>query len=350
MYIEALVFAIAWLGIIFYLTYDWRTKDRPEKALVAVDEPVFDGRPLLWVFVYPTTNSRQWSDFMSRKSKAVNYPWINLCVSSIVNNNPEFNIHIITPSRLSEYIPEIPINLEDIEYDEPLRDMIKWSILTKYGGVWVSPRTICTESFIDMMKLTEVYDMVFIGCDTDTALCLDDSTRVGTEIVAAAARSPIAARIATEVSKYHTNKLATGYEYRQTEKYIISQEIKKNGSKILVGTGGQDGTRMVTGRRVEIDHLLSQNEVPFADNMRNVIIPEELVTRDNWGWFCRMSEKQILASDMCISRLFRTALPHDIVRMILDDRADVLDMTAIKDIESTNYFNTQPQVLTYAKA
>jgi hypothetical protein len=55
-------------------------------------------------------------------------------------------------------------------------------------------------------------------------------------------------------------------------------------------------------------------------------------------------------SDMCISRLFRETLPHDVVKMIVEDDSDESPVTASPDILNKNKFNTQPQLITFSKA
>lgn len=347
---ETFIFALLWLAILYYFVYHWGKTDRPQKADVETMIPLFTGRPVMWIFVYPTTNSRNWADFGSRKMDAVNLPWVNLCVSSIVNQNPEYNIHIVTPTNLSLYLPEITFAPSDIQHQEELRDWIKWSLLAKYGGTWITPTCVCLESMYDITLLTESCEMAVIGCDSSTAVCLGDDDRVNTDVIAVRPKSAIAARIADAIGAFYNNKLASGYEFRQSEQYIVTQEIRKNRDSIMILPGGLDGTRTATGRPVSIENLLSQNEVAFPEKCRMVLMPDDILRRDIWGWFNRMSEKQVLMSDMCISRLLRESLPHDVVMMIVEDDGDEWPVTAASDILGKNVFNTQPQLITFSKA
>ena len=75
-----------------------------------------------------------------------------------------------------------------------------------------------------------------------------------------------------------------------------------------LGRKGRDG------KRIELEDLLAaggEGVLPFDMPVNTVYTPipiEELLRRRNFGWFLRMSEDQILESDLAISTLFREAL------------------------------------------
>ena len=74
--------------------------------------------------------------------------------------------------------------------------------------------------------------------------------------------------------------------------------------------------RKPNGRLIELDDLMmagQEGDLPFVINKESVYVPipvDELLSRREYGWFTRMSEDQILESDLVISSLFRNALPQ----------------------------------------
>jgi hypothetical protein len=68
------------------------------------------------------------------------------------------------------------------------------------------------------------------------------------------------------------------------------------------------------GRRIQIEDLLTagqDGEVHFDVSCTAVYVPipwPEIQERRAYGWFLRMSEEQILGSDLVISALFRSLL------------------------------------------
>jgi hypothetical protein len=68
------------------------------------------------------------------------------------------------------------------------------------------------------------------------------------------------------------------------------------------------------GRRIQIEDLLAagqEGSLPFAITPEAKYLPipwPELQERRAFGWFLRLSEEQILDSDLAISWLFRSVL------------------------------------------
>ena len=64
-------------------------------------------------------------------------------------------------------------------------------------------------------------------------------------------------------------------------------------------------------RRIELEDLLAAGTdgvAPFKIPESGIYIPipyPEILERENFGWFLRMSEDQIMESDLVISYLFR---------------------------------------------
>jgi hypothetical protein len=64
-------------------------------------------------------------------------------------------------------------------------------------------------------------------------------------------------------------------------------------------------SRKPNGRRIELEDLLSKGQMPISSSA--VYVPVywyELKRRSNFAWFLRLSEEQILSSDLVISKLF----------------------------------------------
>jgi hypothetical protein len=54
-------------------------------------------KPILWVYLNSSdVNSRSWSDFMDRSSRAINLPFLNLCYKSIAEKNSKiYDVQVI---------------------------------------------------------------------------------------------------------------------------------------------------------------------------------------------------------------------------------------------------------------
>ena len=69
-----------------------------------------------------------------------------------------------------------------------------------------------------------------------------------------------------------------------------------------------------SGKRLQVDDLLAsgtEGNLPFKVGSQVIYTPilmEEITKRRNFGWFLRLSEDQILESDLAVSHLFKEAL------------------------------------------
>ena len=64
------------------------------------------------------------------------------------------------------------------------------------------------------------------------------------------------------------------------------------------------------GRRIQLEDLLGSGEIAVPhDAIYAPLDWNELQTRRNFGWFLRMSESQILESDLLVTKLFHSTVP-----------------------------------------
>ena len=88
-------------------------------------------------------------------------PFIQNCIDSWRKHNPTFHVIVLTPSNLSTYIN---MDLKGISWnDGPAResDIVRLSILEKYGGVWSDASIILYKPYSFVGKMDGSFD--FIG-------------------------------------------------------------------------------------------------------------------------------------------------------------------------------------------
>jgi hypothetical protein len=112
-------------------------------------------------------------------------------------------------------------------------------------------------------------------------------------------------------------KRAGGAEFRRDEMADATDAIR-------LGSEMQDPVEVrplaeltrkgAAGRRIQIEDLLAAGQegvLPFAITSETAYVPipwPELQERRAFGWFLRLSEEQILDSDLAISWLFRSVI------------------------------------------
>jgi hypothetical protein len=273
-------------------------------------------KPAIWIF-YDTSipNARQYSDFQSRSSRALNLPFLNLCYESIARqNSANYRIEAISgldgladilggwdklPAKLQN--PLVTLEPSDIAW-------IRAALLAKFGGLWVSPATICVKPF-GLLPAKPV----FFGTDSD-------ETFVGTAGTAApnfqvtwspSVNHPFWAAWEAK-SRDRLDSSGGGDTARSADKweFIALSNLYPD---IEVRPLAEIGRKGAAGRRIQLEDLLAsgqEGDLPFEISHLGlyVAIPwPELKNRRAFGWFLRMSENQIAESDLVIRDLYRMA-------------------------------------------
>jgi hypothetical protein len=269
--------------------------------------------PAIWIYVDDTdVNSRWWTDFGARSSRVLNLPFLNLCYQTIVAAaGQRYRVEVIgglaDAERRLGGLPEpmrnkrLPLRDEEMTY-------LKVAFLEKFGGLWMGPATICLRA-IPMLPNDKI---VLFGSDPLETYAGREGTFLPNQH---AMWSP---------KPHHPfftqwcNILTTRIEEQHTGKEI---RYDKNWDILFVGTGKQDVimmpaaelTRKKNGRKIELEDLLAagtEGVLPFDVPADAIYVPfpwPELLERRMFGWFLRLSEEQVMESDLVATHLFRAA-------------------------------------------
>jgi hypothetical protein len=185
-------------------------------------------------------------------------------------------------------------------------DYIRTAILAKYGGLWLSPYSICLKSFGVLPK----DKTVFFGTDLDETYAGSAGTVVPgfrAMWVPYAAHPMIKEWLAITYRRVAEKR--GGAQIRNDVKWDFvrfSTEYVQTG--IMVDPSAE-GMRKKDGKRIQLEDLLAtgtDGNLPFDISSTTVYIPfpwPELREREMFGWFLRMSEEQIMNSDIAVKYL-----------------------------------------------
>lgn len=276
-------------------------------------------KPPIWLY-YDTSdvNSRQWLDFGARSSRALNMPFLNLCYETIVKQNGEdYRIEVIGGlSGVAELLggwdqlppglrdPISPVNQAELNY-------IRAAILAKYGGLWLSPYTISLKGF---GKLPED-KVVFFGTDLDETYAGASGTAIpGFRAVWSPKADHPMFKEWSAVAYARVAQKRGGDQIRGDEKWdFVRFTTEYVGTGIVVDPAAE-GMRKKDGRRIQLEDLLAtgtDGNLPFDLCAYTIYVPfpwPELRDREVFGWFLRMSEQQIMDSDIAVKYLLQKGL------------------------------------------
>ena len=270
-------------------------------------------KPILWVFYNDAeVNSRNWYDFGARASHVIHIPILNLFYKTIVKANHDFyRIETIGGLQgVAELLggwKALPNTLQNPKamVTEPEEDWIRTAVLAKFGGLWVSRSVICLKGFGELPKDRIVaygQDTVpMYGSSVPGFRCLW-SPRAG-EPLFVEWEHRCRDRLETQLGGRQFRGDAKSDWVDLTQTYPVEVRYRE-----------ELGRDPKTNKNLELENLLAsgtQGRLPFSVPASAVYIPipyGDLLDRRFYGWILRLSEEQVLESDLVVSHLLASCL------------------------------------------
>lgn len=260
-------------------------------------------KPILWIHVPYEYNSRKWVSFGSRNTFDLNQPYLYLTVRSIIKKCEEsFTVCIFDDNSFSKLIPEW--NIDMTKLSDPILYNIRtlgiMKLLYIYGGM------LCPLSFLCMRDLIGIYNK---GTRGDKMFVCETIDRNSSSMVkdfyanTSFCGAPKECTIVAEFCNYI--QTVSSHDYTSETKFLgqydrwCMKQIEKG--KINLIEGIEIGTKTVDDKQIILDDLMSNHYLDLYKGTYGILIPSsELLKRLNFGWFIRMSPKQVLESDTII--------------------------------------------------
>ena len=270
-------------------------------------------KPILWLYYNDSeVNSRSWADFGARSSHALNTPFLNLCYERIVAlHHKEYQVRVI--AGLTGLIELLGVSSLPDDLQNPIAPVnhaemnwIRTAVLARFGGLWLSPYVVPLKPFGVLPK----DKVVFFGTDMNETYSGSAGTGVpGINAVWSPVKShPMFVEWAA-VCHDRIDKKRGGQQIRRDENWDFIRFSSEYGG-IMIDPHAEL-SRKADGKRLQLEDLLASGidgVVPFTVYPHSVYVPfsyRELRDREMFGWFVRMSERQIMESDLAVSALLR---------------------------------------------
>jgi hypothetical protein len=275
-------------------------------------------RPVIWIYYDNSeVNARQWSDFGARSDRAINIPFLNLCYQSIVHHHSDlYRVEVIGGlSGAADWLggwDQLPPGLRDplSPVNEAERNYLRAAILARYGGLWLSASTVCLKSF----GVLPQDKTVFFGTDLDEMYAGPEGTVIPgfRAIWCPAPQHPMFVEWAA-VAYARIAAARGGAQIRGDEKWDFTRFTTQYVHTGIMVDPSAEGMRKKDGKRLQLEDLLATGMAGPAGLVSPVAVfvsfPwKELLDRRMFGWFLRMSEEDIMSSDLAIAHMLRDSL------------------------------------------
>lgn len=264
-------------------------------------------KPLLWIYVPHEYNSRNWLSFGSRSSYELNQPYLYLTVKSILKHcNKDFHIILIDDNSF-------PKLLEDWQYHSAPLDKNKrmfglMNILHTYGGLLTPISFVCFKSLIDMYYTGTRNDKMFV-VENVNSQSLVDAKFVPCPCFMGALKHN---QVLMELINYIKHIIDNDYtlDNRITGKVSEWITTQAAGGRINIVRGYEVGVMTKNELPVLVDDLMGTSyiNIDLASTYGLWVPAEQILHRTNYQWFARMSEEQVLLSNVILGKYILKAV------------------------------------------
>jgi len=273
-------------------------------------------RPAIWLFYNDSeVNSRNWSDFMARGSRVINIPLLNLCYQTIVaKNGDKYRIEVVAglqgvAERLGGWdkLPESMRNPKG-QVSVAEEDWIRTAILKKYGGLWLSPSSVCIRGFGDLPNKVVGFgqdDVPLYGSSVPGFRCLWSPIP----------NHPIFVEWERRIRERIDNQLG-GRQFRGDAKSdwveITTMDIYAEDAVEIYRL--EELARDQHNKSLDLEKIFAagtEGRLPFTIPSEAMYMPipyNDLLNRRHFGWILRSSEEQIMESDLAIRYILEKSL------------------------------------------
>lgn len=316
----SLFFILMTIGV-FYRRYDDKiireSKERNDDAIrdYLLTDPDKLGaisvtRPILWIPIVYTYNSRKWESFGSRSSYDLNQPYLYLVVKSIISYcKDSFHICLVDDNSYKRLMPDW--GYEPNKTPEPVmehaRKLAIMRLLRIYGGMTVPPSFLCLRNLDELFHNSLTSNVDMFVCEEVNNSSLSNSEYVtGISVMGCKQNSSSMKELETVYSQairkdFTMNLELSGEISNICDKLIKHGSVSRVNSELL-------GIRSRDGKRIGIEELLGNSYLNLSTHAYGILIPSnDILNRTAYQWFARMSGEQVLSSNTIIGKYILVA-------------------------------------------
>lgn len=316
----SLFFILMTIGV-FYRRYDDKlireSKERNDDAIrdYLLTDPDKLGaisvtRPILWIPIVYTYNSRKWESFGSRSSYDLNQPYLYLVVKSIISYcKDSFHICLVDDNSYKRLMPDW--GYEPNKTPEPVmehaRKLAMIRLLRIYGGMTVPPSFLCLRNLDELFHNSLTSNVDMFVCEEINNSSLSNSEYVtGISVMGCKQNSSSMKELEIVYSQairkdFTMNLELSGEISNICDKLIKHGNVSRVNSELL-------GIRSRDEKRIGVEELLGNSHLDISTHAYGILIPSnDILKRTAYQWFARMSGEQVLSSNTIIGKYILVA-------------------------------------------
>jgi hypothetical protein len=286
------------------------SKDEYEmvKQYLLNDSPLYGyNRPKLWIHSKYEINARKWKSFQSRNTTDLNQPYLYLTIQSIINHcGDDFHVCLIDDETFHKLIPTWDIDISNLA--DPMKTQIRnigmMELVYYYGGMVLPNSFLCTKNLIDLYREGIQSEKAFVCENTNRhhqqKLFVPDIEIMG---------APKNCEDLKLFIEYLKKLIYNGHFYSEND-FLGSKNNYCAKSNFRIIGGEFIGIKNRQGKQILLDDLMEESFLDIdSQKIYGIQIPrDELLRRTKYQWFTILPVKDILESNIILSKFFKTSM------------------------------------------
>jgi len=293
-----------------------------QKYLLNESTLLRNNKPILWIHVEFDKNARNWESFQSRSTTDLNQPYQYLTIRSIIDKcGKSFNVCLIDDEAFGKIIPNWKTEVHNLPrpLSTHIRELALAKVLAQYGGFIVPSSFICLKNMFDVYDATLKQNHVMVG-ELYARSGVSSQTQYfpNPQFLACRKNDPVIKEyiqhLEANVSRDNTNESDFNAESgRWFYKEFMEKSVTDAGKhKVAIIPAELLGAKTTDNKAVIVDTLIHDHDVHFSPDILGIYIPaNEILKRNNFQWFSRLSPNQVMESNTLIGKyLLGTLAPE----------------------------------------
>lgn len=250
-----------------------------------------------------------WSYWENKAGRSSPYTHIKLCFETMKKHYGKYNLIILNPDTIKQYLPNIRTDLNDLMIAQKV-DYYRVALLATYGGIWVDADTIALQDLDQVFdKLDNGYDFVGFGCTGK--ICFNGYPDPSNWAMGSRKNGKLMTCCLKKLDSM-LNANNKKYKYFELGKDVLWDCIHELQPYDYYHFPSEyDGSRDINGKWIHSPNHLSLIPTKLINEDKAFFLflaNYELMNNKENAWFLDLNEEQVLNGKWWISSIYRKAL------------------------------------------
>jgi hypothetical protein len=262
-------------------------------------------KPIIWIHMVYETNARWWPSFFSRNTDNLNQPYQYLTLKSIIDKcGNDFNVCLIDDDTFPNIIPGWSVDLSLVA--DPIKMKIRQlglaTILHHYGGFLIPSSFLCFQNLAPLYDRLTMGGKMFVG---EMVARTDVSDKVNfspsTKFMGCKRGCPMMLNYINYLEINTSSDFTAESHFLGSYGRWCFEKINKGEMNMI--SADMLGVKDINKKPVTLETLMGNSFLHLSERVQGLYIPaDEILKRNAYQWFARLSAKQALESDTTIGK------------------------------------------------